>query len=309
MHKVDNFTLNHFPVGLLISDENKKIVFANSYFYDELNWCEDELIGKKLDTICTKSSMIFYESYIVPVLMVEKRFQEIQMTLLTAKGDRLPVLVNTKVVQQQSKWVYWSFCAASNRVKLYQELIETRKDLYAQTAALKKLAITDELTGLYNRRELQTRAKQDIARSKRFSSPLALLIIDVDHFKKVNDNLGHEQGDVVLTELAKTLSAVSREMDTVARFGGEEFAVLAPDTDMEQAYSFAQRIHDVIRTTPLADQMITVSIGIATIENTINYTFNELFVSADKALYKAKASGRNRTINYSADLSFDSVDV
>ncbi|MDP5041654.1 MAG: GGDEF domain-containing protein, partial [Paraglaciecola sp.] len=188
-------------------------------------------------------------------------------------------------------------------ITLYQELIETRKDLYAQTETLKKLAITDELTGLFNRRELQTRANHNIARSKRFVSPLALLIIDVDHFKKVNDKLGHDKGDLVLVELSKTLTSLSRELDTVARFGGEEFAILAPDTSTEQAFIFSQRIHEIISTKVMAEQVITVSIGIATLDDTQNKTFHELFVAADTALYQAKNAGRNQSVIYTKNIN------
>ncbi|MDP5131064.1 MAG: sensor domain-containing diguanylate cyclase [Paraglaciecola sp.] len=298
-----DFDYNRFPAGLLITDKNKHIVFANDYFSDELDWQDGSLIGKKLETLLTKSSMIFYESYVVPLLVVEKRFQEIQLSVLTASGERVPVLVNTRVIQQQSGFVYWSFFSASNRITLYQELIETRKDLYAQTETLKKLAITDELTGLFNRRELQTRANHNIARSKRFVSPLALLIIDVDHFKKVNDKLGHDKGDLVLVELSKTLTSLSRELDTVARFGGEEFAILAPDTSTEQAFIFSQRIHEIISTKVMAEQVITVSIGIATLDDTQNKTFHELFVAADTALYQAKNAGRNQSVIYTKNIN------
>jgi diguanylate cyclase (GGDEF)-like protein/PAS domain S-box-containing protein len=300
---LDDVDYNHFPTGLLITDGNNQIIFANEYFSEELHWQEDSLIGKELESLLTKSSMIFYESYVVPLLMVEKRFQEIQLSVLTGDGERVPVLVNTRVIHQQNELVFWSFFPATNRIKLYQELIETRKDLSAQTETLKKLAITDELTGLFNRRELQTRANHNIARSKRFSSPLALLIIDVDHFKKVNDKLGHDQGDLVLKELSKTLTSLSRELDTVARFGGEEFAILAPDTSSEEAFIFSQRIHDIIRTKVMVEQVITVSIGIAILDNTQNKTFHELFVAADTALYQAKNGGRNQSVIYAQDIN------
>ncbi|MFT4994603.1 MAG: diguanylate cyclase (GGDEF)-like protein [Paraglaciecola sp.] len=287
-----------FLCGLLVTDESRKIVFANQYFYTELAWQQSSLLGQHLEKILSKSSLIFYESYIVPVLLTEKRFQEIQLTLLTGTGARLPVVASLKLGRENQELVFWSFLNATNRNKLYDELIEAREALSTQANELKQLSITDELTGLFNRRELNRRVIIEIERSKRFSAPLSLLIIDIDHFKKINDCFGHDQGDIVLTQLSQVLKFEVRKVDLTTRIGGEEFAILMPNTDRIQAATFAKRLHTAINSASSMARSITVSIGISDLSQTPDNSFDKLFKNADDALYQAKNSGRNKTVIY-----------
>jgi diguanylate cyclase (GGDEF)-like protein len=287
-----------FLCGLLVTDKSRKIVFANQYFYTELAWQQDSLIDKPIETLLSKSSVMFYENYVVPVLLTEKRFQEIQLTLLTGVGGRLPVVASVKLGKEDQDLVFWSFLIASNRNKLYEELIETRETLSTQAEELKQLAITDEMTGLFNRRELNRRAVLEIERSKRFSAPLSLLIIDIDHFKLINDSFGHDQGDIVLTQLSHILNSEARKTDLAARIGGEEFAILMPNIDRTQACIFAQRLHVAIESAVFNTRKTTVSIGISELNQTPDNSFDKLFKNSDDALYLAKNSGRNKTVLY-----------
>jgi diguanylate cyclase (GGDEF)-like protein len=160
-----------------------------------------------------------------------------------------------------------------------------------------RLSITDGLTGLWNRRHFELQATTELARSRRFSEPLGMLMIDVDHFKSVNDEHGHQAGDAVLIEVATRLTQVTREVDLVARYGGEEFGVLLPKTDVKGARVLAERIRTAMggEGFPVdgATLAVTVSIG-AAVHPDHGDSLDALLAAADVALYRAKAAGRNR---------------
>jgi two-component system cell cycle response regulator len=163
---------------------------------------------------------------------------------------------------------------------------------------LEELATSDGLTGLYNKRALLDMADTKLAAAHRFSRKLSVLVLDLDHFKKVNDTYGHDTGDVVLKGLAAILRKTKRATDVVARFGGEEFVVLCEETDREGAVLLAERIREELQRTtfPIPDGTLSVtcSIGVATYPEA-GQDWDSLFKAADEALYVSKRSGRNRT--------------
>jgi diguanylate cyclase (GGDEF)-like protein len=160
-----------------------------------------------------------------------------------------------------------------------------------------RLSITDGLTGLWNRRHFELMAAQELARSRRFGEPLSILMIDIDHFKSVNDQFGHQAGDAVLIEVASRLTYMVREVDLMARYGGEEFGTLLPKTDLKGASVLADRIRTAIADEPFEvdgrELEVTVSIG-AAVHPGHGDTLVALLATADVALYRAKAAGRNR---------------
>ena len=165
-------------------------------------------------------------------------------------------------------------------------------------ARTRRLASTDGLTGAYNHRTFQERLSQEIARADRYSRPLSVLMIDVDHFKVYNDTYGHPQGDIVLQDLARLLREMSRTSDTVARWGGEEFAIILPETDSVGAQKIGQRLCEQVERYPFPGQelmpggTLTISIGVATYASASSK--EALLQAADTALYTAKREGRNR---------------
>jgi diguanylate cyclase (GGDEF)-like protein len=170
------------------------------------------------------------------------------------------------------------------------------QELQSALAALDKLAHSDPLTGLLNRRGLQAQFKSAQALAKRNQWPLSALMVDADHFKKINDTFGHDVGDDVLKFLAQTLTARLRDSDAVARMGGEEFVVLLPKTDSAGAVTIAQALVDQIAAhqDPVFGR-ITVSIGVAACQHG-NTPLDDLLKQADEALYMAKQTGRNRVV-------------
>ena len=165
---------------------------------------------------------------------------------------------------------------------------------------LERQASTDPLTGIANRRAFDERLSAEVARAQRYGRHLSLALIDLDHFKAVNDLHGHPAGDRVLVEFAQILNANSREGELVARIGGEEFAWLMPETDHHGAYLAASRVRKVVESTPFADVgKVTVSVGVCS--NAQAQTVEEFIGFADQALYSAKQGGRNTSVTYTQD--------
>jgi diguanylate cyclase (GGDEF)-like protein len=166
---------------------------------------------------------------------------------------------------------------------------------------LETLAAVDWLTGLYNRRHFETLAQAELARSQRYMRPMTVMMLDIDHFKDVNDTYGHARGDRVIQALATVCLATKRDADVAARLGGEEFALLLPETTDSAATQFAERLRQQIRDcAPIVEGEklpITVSIGIAGASMTTS-GFQSLLSNADQALYEAKRSGRNRVVTW-----------
>ena len=173
-------------------------------------------------------------------------------------------------------------------------------------ARLLRSGFTDVLTGWHNRRYLQVRLKEELARACRDGSNLVCLMLDIDHFKQVNDTWGHAAGDAVLQELAQRVEAQVRASDVAARYGGEEFVVLLPNTDDEAGARLAERIRAAVSATPVelpggGSVRITASIGIAGIapdkdETDLKTIGDSLIARADVALYSAKTAGRNKVV-------------
>jgi two-component system, cell cycle response regulator len=178
------------------------------------------------------------------------------------------------------------------------QLLETAKK---DNARLEALAHTDPLTQVLNRRALTLRLTAELERSRRYDSVLSLLLIDIDHFKRINDTHGHLVGDEVLREVARLLAAAVRSVDLVARYGGEEFVVVLPETSLEGALIFAERVREQMAETQFPGAAgrslsLTVSIGVATFPSGGVETVEELFARSDEALYRSKAGGRNRVV-------------
>ena len=170
--------------------------------------------------------------------------------------------------------------------------------LIRRVATLERENITDALTGLYNRRYLDMALSQEIQRARRYAYPLSVLLLDVDHFKEINDTYGHQKGDQVLTYIGSRIRSLVRESDSVARYGGDEFAVIAPHINLEAAETLADRIRKNLATGAVlppcptdAGAPITVSIGAAELQGMEEGC--ELIEWADQALYRAKKRGRN----------------
>ena len=167
-----------------------------------------------------------------------------------------------------------------------------------QEDRLRLLATTDPLTGLMNRRTFSQRLHQELARAKRYKTALSLLIIDLDWLKAINDVHGHSAGDKAIDAVADTLRRGLRATDLAARYAGDEFVALLPETTAREALGLARRLGAQVATIALGPQgaSLSVSIGVADLEGAESLTTEGLFVAADEALYRAKAAGRNNVV-------------
>jgi len=185
-------------------------------------------------------------------------------------------------------------------VQMRYSLVAMTRQLDSANRELKRLSTADGLTGLANRRHFDATLKREWRRSIRLASPLALVLCDVDFFKAFNDNHGHQAGDDCLRLVAEVLSgALVRGGDLAARYGGEEFAVILPNTDLEGAQLVAERIRQALLKLEHAHSassfgVVTLSAGIASEIAMIGSEPEQLIAAADRALYQAKDSGRNR---------------
>ena len=164
---------------------------------------------------------------------------------------------------------------------------------------VEQMAIVDTLTGLYNRRHFYDLGEREIERYKRYHSPLSLIMLDLDHFKKVNDQYGHQVGDYVLQELAKIFANSLRKMDIPGRLGGEEFVILLPETNLDQGMLVAERLRQKIETKEFVIEghkiHITASMGLVSLSDDES-SLQMLISGADKVMYQAKAAGRNKVL-------------
>jgi diguanylate cyclase (GGDEF)-like protein len=197
---------------------------------------------------------------------------------------------------------------ALSNAAAYRELDAANNQLRRAEAELRALAATDSLTGIPNRRSFVSAAQAELSRSRRTGKTPALILCDLDHFKNINDTLGHPAGDMVLTSVAVLLASLKRNIDTVGRMGGEEFALLLPESDIDAALIAAERFRQAVEAAPLRWEgrpvPVTMSFGCAVLPEVEEDStgrpqegqFDILFKLADEALYMAKNEGRNRCV-------------
>jgi diguanylate cyclase (GGDEF)-like protein len=211
--------------------------------------------------------------------------REVEEMFIHSSGQRVPVHLTVTPMLENGQLV--------GAEVVFQD-ISLRK---AMEQELQRLATTDSLTGLPNRRHFMEQLEYELARIKRFGKPASLLMLDLDHFKRVNDTYGHAAGDAVLRHFAELAQTSLREIDLIGRLGGEEFGVLLPGTTQPGAIELAERLREAVAAAPVMagehQIPVTVSIGIAEFDPTDPHP-DDILARADVALYKAKESGRNR---------------
>jgi diguanylate cyclase (GGDEF)-like protein len=182
------------------------------------------------------------------------------------------------------------------RLRSGERVLDLQERLLRAQEQLRHDATHDRLTGLWNRGMIVDELEREVARAKREQHPLTIVIGDVDHFKAVNDTYGHAAGDEVLRETAKRMASVRRNYDSIGRYGGEEFLLILPGCDLQQAVPVAERVRCTVSSEVSIGPIkwpVTISLGVASYSDTVNDAAS-LIAAADEALYRAKAKGRNR---------------
>jgi diguanylate cyclase (GGDEF)-like protein len=222
---------------------------------------------------------------------------------VTVKGSEDDMLRGLDAGADEYLTKPFSYAELKARLNTAQRVLTFEKALQEANEKNRRKSIVDALTGAYNRVYLTERLPQETARAKRYEHPLSVILLDIDHFKMVNDSFGHLAGDLVLKKLVMTLQEqVRKEIDWVTRFGGEEFLIVLPETSGRAALIVAERIRMMIESMPIQvkerDQVfITVSLGVATVPTESSdqeRSFDSLIERADKSLYQAKREGRNK---------------
>jgi diguanylate cyclase (GGDEF)-like protein len=258
-----------------------------------------KLLSAPVDIILCDLEMPRIDGFKFLTMMKSRpELQDTPVIMLTGRDDR--ELKIKGLEQGASDYITKPFDAEElvARVKVHLKIKNLQDDLKRTNELLLELSNTDHLTGLFNRRYLMEALGKEVQRSVRKAGNLSLIILDIDHFKQVNDTYGHLQGDVVLQKVAQQLQKELRAYDTAARYGGEEFIAVLPDATLEEAVFVAERVRASVEATKFSGALsplkLTVSIGVARFSSPDCTTVDSFIKLADDSLYRAKANGRNR---------------
>jgi diguanylate cyclase (GGDEF)-like protein len=285
--------------GYAIFDHDDKLIYSNYVFRDI--FCLQEFTSQHVD----------FEN------MVQNAYQQKRgINIDTDNIDDWLKYVNT--VRRKRDFRIFEVDLVDGRWMLFSEqllpsgelLIQTKditgqkiveSELQDSVVNLHKLALTDELTQIANRRCFVQSVENELSRCMRNPGSVTMLLIDLDHFKKVNDTYGHPAGDKALKHVAETLKTALRQYDILGRMGGEEFAIFLGANKVETAAKIAKRILKDIATSPISydQQLINISASIGMTSRDCTVSFEQLYLEADEALYQAKQKGRNRVEKYS----------
>lgn len=297
-------SLSEAVIDAIISiDEKGRIIFCNSSTKKMFGY-GDEIIGKDI-------TILMPERYRQAHQQGLKRYistglskiigSTVELAGLRKDGTEFPIEMSLSVWRNDVQYFFTGIIRdITERKRMERRLLEANKKL-------EELTFRDSLTHLYNRRYIYRFLEGEFNRAKRYKNPFSCLLIDVDYFKKINDQHGHLFGDKVLVDLASVLLNVTRSTDIVSRFGGEEFLAVLLGVEMKGAVDFAERVRYAVSKLRLENKekgvcsVLTVSIGISTFTANIS-DMEELINQADTALYEAKRLGRNRVCCYTPDL-------
>jgi diguanylate cyclase (GGDEF)-like protein/PAS domain S-box-containing protein len=293
--------VEHSPVSIVITDVNGKIEYVNPKFTEVTGFTPADVFGKiPSDTFGSNELQPEPSKEHWHVIRNGKEWRG-EMLNRRKNGSTYWESVSISPITD-SNGVITHFVAVSEDITSRKEAEEKIMRL---NAGLELLAMTDHLTSLYNRRYFMRRGAEEFKRAWRTNQPLSLLMMDIDHFKKVNDTHGHEAGDMVLQQVAAILKSRLRETDILGRMGGEEFAILLPNTQSKEAGLLAERIRQSVGDVPFEIPgklltitiAITISIGVTVIKDEMS-GIDDMLRNADAAMYNAKHCGGNRVSQY-----------
>lgn len=310
---------NSLPCGYVSMTPQGVILDVNDTFLEMGKYTRDNLISNHIESIMSVANKLLFHSYFYPFIKLNGHVDEIYLSLKGSIGKDIPVLFNGKYYEE-TEVVDCIFVHMGKRIDYEQEIRQAKilvEEAYSEKDAalakleqlhleleqkqteliklnhkLETLSITDGLTGLNNRRFFIEKLNEYFWQYKQTNNRFSLLILDIDHFKLVNDTRGHPIGDKVLIQLAKLLTEFFPKDQIIARYGGEEFVVIMPCSNEEKSLNNAELLRSTIETAKWDVDKITVSIGVAT--SNLDETTTSILAKADKALYSSKENGRNK---------------
>lgn len=295
---------------LAVEDTDRDFENLNKLLKENINISlkRAKRIDKAIGLLKTEEFDLILLDYVLPdgngfnmLSKMDKEDFDVPVVIITGQGDEI---IASKIIQAgaydylpkdkiNGKSLSRTIINTLEKARLKRQVKESYK-------RIAKLSTRDELTGLYNRRYFMESLESEIDRANRYKSELALCIIDLDHFKKINDSYGHPAGDKVLSEIGKMIESSIRETDVACRYGGEEFAIILPSTDFRDAGNMSERFRKMVAEHKFEYEsshiQLTASIGIFQSKNVKDQTLGRLVEMADQALYQAKKEGRNKTV-------------
>jgi len=286
------FELNAIPQ--MVVNKDRVIIRVNKKFTQLFGYTSDEILGNQT-SLLTPSLEKFYEYQQYFTQTKEGIIKSEELEYKKKSGELFWVKLEGNPINQDKKnlFILWSFLDITKEIKLREELLHVNK-------RLQELADKDPLTKLFNRRYYNQKIEENFLIAKRYESPLSLFILDIDHFKRVNDTYGHTIGDEVIKMIASEMQKIVRKTDIPCRYGGEEFVMILPQTEREGALLVVQRLHKNIEQKQLSYNIegkeiqfsVTVSIGVSSFHKQ-DTDLDQILQRADQALYHVKENGRN----------------
>ena len=295
------------PAAMIMVDRQGVVAHANHEAAELFDYSVGKLVGQSIDILVPNDKRAGHPSnrdnYVEnPVV---RRMGGRDLLAQKRRGEIFPVEIRLNPIDTlDGTVILCSIVDLTERKKSMNLIVDQAQELEAANDLLEQQATTDSLTNIANRRSWDHQLETMLKLSRRYDHPLSILLADVDHFKKYNDDLGHPAGDRALTATAQTLQDTARGVDFVARYGGEEFAVLLPETNHDEALLVAEKLRRAVEAMSGLDRKLTISIGVTTLLSEQNEPFDletiekQLVEEADKALYHSKESGRNRTTHF-----------
>ncbi|SFN28386.1 PAS domain S-box-containing protein/diguanylate cyclase (GGDEF) domain-containing protein, partial [Nitrosomonas communis] len=283
-----SFALDRIPTYIFMKDQQRRYVYANRSTLELFKCSAEELAGSSDSRFFPPETVAKMHDIDTRVLIHGEDTAEKVICKSEDGNMRIYWEIKTPIYENDKKTRICGLCGISTDITELEMLKEK----------LEQQARQDYLTGLFNRRFFMEQGHAELIRAQRYGHALSMLMLDIDNFKKVNDRHGHQAGDAVLKRLADVMRKILRTVDITGRIGGEEFAVLLPETDPQRASEVAERLREDVACTAVTLETgmplyFKVSIGVASLKDR-NTDLNTLLNQADKALYQAKESGRNR---------------
>lgn len=280
-------TFDEAAIGMALVGKDGSFVRANAALCKLLGYAEDELKAKTFQDLTHPDDLEADLGLLAEVIAGKRASYQMEKRYFRKNGDVIWVLLSVATVRD-----------AAGEVRYFISQIQDVSERRQMLERLREQANLDYLTGLHSRRYFIERGAQELARAIRHDKPLSLLMIDIDEFKQINDTRGHRSGDQVLRHLGRMLGESLRSIDLCGRLGGEEFAVLLPETEANSAVEIAERLRASVAAASVVPEdgpamRYTISIGVTTLAHK-EVNIDTLLGLADQALYQAKGSGRNR---------------
>ncbi|MCA9764944.1 MAG: sensor domain-containing diguanylate cyclase [Carnobacterium sp.] len=319
--------LKNAPCGYLTLDHDSYVVEVNETFLEEMGFIKEEVQGKHIEWFLKPVNRMMFHSYFYPTINLSKKVSEFFIKLKNKNGIEVPYLMSARefkendiklidcILLPMSKRVNYELELRETKIQMeeayleketalinlrdvYQEIENKQEELLKVNKQLVKLSNTDQLTGIPNRRLFEIKLKEQISRyTSEKKRSFYLFMIDVDHFKKVNDQYGHPVGDLVLIKIAQTIQELIPVEGMAARYGGEEFVVILPSVKEKEMLEIAKNIIQTVEKINWEKMRnITVSIGVSSFED--KDTRDVFIEKADTALYSAKKNGRNQVSHF-----------